>query len=109
MKQHIYHIIAFMVLVIALSACGSGPPWQQWMKEGPPPQDGVEYPADYVDGWKDGCETGISSNTNHLYKFMYDYKQDSSRILNDVYYRGWKDAFDYCQRYTRVYYGRKFL
>ncbi len=103
--------IAVIGLVAALTACSprSGPPWMAWMEEGPPPQEGVVYPELYVVGWKQGCQTGISSNTTHFNKFFYKYEQDSKLIMDDVYYRGWKDAFDYCQRYTKTYYARKFL
>lgn len=99
-------IITF-IMIMLLSGCGAGPPWKTWMFEGPPP--GQDYTPLYVDGWKDGCETGVSATTNHFYKFQYDFKQDPIRAQNRVYYKGWKDAFDYCQRYIYQYERRSFI
>ena len=100
-----------LTLVFLLSGCYSGSPWMQSMMEAPPQRKGMpkeEYPPLYVQGWQDGCETGISSNTNSVQKFFYKYKQNANLVMNDIYYRGWKDSFDYCQRYTRMYYSRQF-
>ena len=55
------------------------------MMDGPPQRQGVgkeEFPPLYVKGWQDGCETGISSNTNSINKFFYAYKQDANLVLN---------------------------
>lgn len=99
-----------IAILVSLSAC-SGAPWMQAMMEGPPQPEGLpkqELPPLYIKGWQEGCESGVSANTNSMAKFRYKFQQDASLVLNDVYYRGWKDAFDYCQRYTRMYYSRQF-
>ena len=93
-----YSIIIMMLIV---SGCQAGPYWQRWMFEGPPP--GREYTPLYVEGWKHGCESGTSASTNLWYKFHYPFKQDAILAPNRVYYKGWKDAFDYCQRYIYQY------
>lgn len=103
------NIAYIVVLVIALSGCRAGAPWQAWMYEGPPKQEGVEYPPLYVEGWKDGCETGVASTTNHYYKFFYDWRQDAQLAQNKVYYQGWRDAFDYCNRYMFQYMSKSFF
>ncbi len=102
---------ALVIAVILLTSACSGAPWMRSMMDGPPKRKGMqdeEYPPLYVKGWQDGCETGISSNTTSVAKFFYAYKQDAKLVMNDIYYRGWKDSFDYCQRYTRMYYSRQF-
>lgn len=99
-----------IILLLSLSAC-SGAPWMKKIMDGPPLTDEKarqELPPLYVKGWQEGCETGISANTNSMAKFRYKFQQDANFIMNDTYYRGWKDAFDYCQRYTRMYYSRQF-
>jgi len=63
----------------------------------------------YRDGWIDGCESGVSATTNLWYKFQYKFKQDAYKAQNRVYYKGWKDAFDYCQRYIYQYERRYFM
>ncbi len=89
--------IALILCLFLIQGCVAAPPWQTWMFEGPPA--GKEYHPLYVQGWKDGCETGTSANTNHWYKFHYKFKQDSTLAQDQVYYKGWKDAFNYCGRY----------
>lgn len=102
------NLFYMMLFVVVLSACGRpGPPWQHWMFDGPPP--GKEYTPLYVEGWRDGCHTGVSATTNHWYKQIYHFRQDPIKAQNRVYYKGWKDAFDYCQRYIYQYERRTFI
>jgi hypothetical protein len=78
----------------------AGSPKMQWIYDGPPPRkDGKEYPELYVEGWVHGCETGVSANTNAWYKFFYKFRQDAYKAQDKVYYKGWKDALNYCGRY----------
>lgn len=103
-------IFLVIFMLVFVSGC-SGAPWMQAMMEGPPQTQGIEkreLPPLYIKGWQEGCETGISANTNSVAKFRYKFQQDASLVMNDTYYRGWKDSFDYCQRYTRMYYSRQF-
>lgn len=52
-------------------------------------------------GWKDGCTTGLTVYGNDRYKASYDgFVQDKKMILNDEYYRAWKEAYTYCRWYT---------
>ncbi len=86
-------------------SCRPGPPWQSWMFDGPPP--GQEYTPLYVEGWKDGCATGTHASSNHWYAQFGGFKQDPIKAQNRIYYKGWKDSFDYCQRYIHQYKSRK--
>lgn len=71
-----------------------------WMVKGPKPnKDGTPHDSMYVKGWQDGCHTGISAVSNAWYKFYYQFRQDWELAQNQVYYKGWKDSFNYCQRY----------
>lgn len=103
-------IIAILLLIM-LTSCRAGPPWQAWMYDGPPgaKKNPNKYHPTYVEGWQDGCHTGVSMTTNHWYKFFYTFKQDAIKAQNRIYYKGWKDAFDYCQRYIYMYERRSFL
>jgi hypothetical protein len=89
-----------MLVVLVLSGCTAGPYWMRWMYDGPPPRkDGKPYNELYVMGWKDGCHTGVSTATNSWYKFQYKFKQDAMLAQDNVYYKGWRDAYTYCSRY----------
>jgi hypothetical protein len=97
----------YLLILCLTTACTAGPPWMAWMEKGPPP--GQEYPPDYVDGWRDGCHTGISMVANQWYKMSYKFKQDAYKAQEKNYYRGWKDGQDYCQRYITQYDRRQLL
>jgi hypothetical protein len=59
------------------------------------PPDGPEH---YVQGWRDGCESGVAS-TNQLVKPQfqsYFYRMHPGLAQNPIYYRVWRDAYDYC-------------
>lgn len=55
---------------------------------------------EYEQGWKEGCESGLSGMTNSFYRSFYILKQDNSLITNEVYYKAWKDSYDYCKGYA---------
>jgi hypothetical protein len=55
---------------------------------------------DFQNGWRDGCETGMSSAGNTFYKMFYDSNSiDGFRYTESAdYSRGWTNAFWYCYR-----------
>ncbi len=99
--------LGLVILALVVSACYPMPIWKINILDGPPDMDEQTYPPLYVEGWKAGCETGISAQTNNYYKFQYKWKQDWELAQNVVYYKGWKDAFNYCQRYINQQTSRK--
>jgi hypothetical protein len=60
------------------------------------PKDGS---AEYNQGWQEGCESGMSGMTNSFYSSFYYFKQDRNMLKNEVYYKAWKDSYDYCKGY----------
>jgi hypothetical protein len=59
---------------------------------------------EYRAGWKDGCETGISSGGNTFYKMFYrNNKIDGYRMSSSPEYRdAWDSSFWYCYRATYI-------
>lgn len=59
---------------------------------------------EFVQGWNDGCEVGMSAGSNTFYKIFYrnnvvdGYKMTSS----SEYKTGWGNAFWYCYRYDYI-------
>ncbi len=102
-------ILLTTLLVLMLSACSPFPPWARKLEKGPPSMGDKEYNPLYLQGWQDGCHSGISASTNLWYKFQYGFKQNAELAQDTVYYKGWKDAFDLCQRYTYQYRRRPFI
>ncbi len=93
--------ITFLLCFFMLQGCYSLedyshniPVWRAWMFKSPPP--GREYPELYKLGWVDGCESGAASSANHFYKMRYSFKQDWQLNSNNVYRKGWDDAWNYC-------------
>lgn len=99
-----------MVCFITLQACMDfrprvGAPWQQkLLSQGP-----KNASTSFQEGWRDGCETGISATANSFQRHFYGFKKNPDRISDQVYYTGWKTAFAYCSRYTAQYLRRQYL
>jgi hypothetical protein len=99
-------LLVMLATLIMLTACQAGigrpmvgPPWKQKMLLNGPD----DSPPKFREGWKDGCETSIAANANHLQKFFYKFKQNGYMAQDPVYYAGWKVARDYCQKFIFSY------
>lgn len=57
-------------------------------------------PPEYVEGWNDGCESGLAAMTNDYYKTFYTFQQNNTLISNELYYKAWKDTFHFCRHYA---------
>ena len=85
-------ILLFTLLTSACAGSGS----HYTMFDGPP--QGGDYPALYLQGWRDGCETGAASSADNIYKYRRLFKQDWQLAQNDTYHQGWKQAYSYCRK-----------
>ena len=96
------------ILLLMLSSCGYKPmvgsPWMQNMLH-----NGPEGPTNFKIGWRHGCETGISATSNAFQRSFYKFRQDFELSQDPVYYKGWKTAFTYCQRYVLQYLRRSVI
>ncbi len=89
-----------LLLLLSLTACPGGAPdiiKPNQRVFGHMPEGGS---AEYEKGWKQGCESGLSGMTNSFYQSFYVFKQDNSMLTNEVYYKAWKDSYDYCKGYV---------
>ena len=62
-----------------------------------------DAPADYKNGWTDGCESGLSTGfANDYYKSFYRFRKDIKQVEanNVVYLRPWGAAMIYCRHYA---------
>jgi len=78
------------MLLIAVLLLASCKPVQMYFidREGPP---------DYVQGFDDGCQSGISSGGSILRRLFYWYKKDPERLDNKLYTQGWGEGWGYCR------------
>lgn len=67
----------------------------------------------YQYGWKHGCESGLATMTNGLFRSAYRFKIDPAMrhhaLVTDPggqrsdapdYYKAWKDSYEYCRSYA---------
>ena len=91
-------ILIMLLLVVSVSACRN----QTLYKPKPfgltgPSQDA---PENYLDGWNDGCETGIGTMSTTWYKTFYGYKINTHMMEDAEYSRAWRDAYTYCRHFA---------
>lgn len=80
-------LIAVSLMAVLLGACR--PAALYWVKP--------EGPAEYQLGWQDGCDTGISAQSDLFFKAMYGFKKRPEMGANDLYKQGWNEGFTYCR------------
>jgi hypothetical protein len=92
--KHIFLLSGLLILV----GCYNNPDYLKpapWVFKQMP----SDAPNNYKRGWRDGCESGFSSMTSTTYKTFYSFKQDAKLRDDPVYYKAWKDTYDYCRHY----------
>lgn len=59
---------------------------------------------EFIQGWRDGCETGMSAGSNGFYKIFYrNNKVDGYKIAGSPDYKtAWSNSFWYCYRHDYV-------
>lgn len=80
--------IFFVFLSLTLLS-GCRPFWLQVVTPDGPPE--------YVLGWEDGCDTGISAEGGGDYKLLFGFKKRQEMATNDQYKQGWNEGFSYCR------------
>ena len=91
------NFISFLLVMLSVSSCHNVPAWKVDMFERP--AGNKEYPLMYIEGWKDGCESGADASANHLFKWKYEFKQNWKLLNNKQYMSGWEDAYNHCRQY----------
>lgn len=62
-----------------------------------PPKYG---PPAFKQGWKDGCETGMTVYSTDYLRTLYRTNIDTNQIKNPHYKRAWDSASRYCMYYV---------
>ena len=100
---------SFLLLTLALlSSCSTS--LAKYLPDRPDKQfkeSMKDSSPEFAQGWKDGCEVGMSSSSNTFYKMFYrnnaidGYKMGSS----SDYSTAWGNAFWYCMRSDSIKHG----
>ena len=56
-----------------------------------------EGPPEYVQGFEDGCDSGVAAAGGIWYKWIYKFKKDPTKLNNGLYKQGWNEGFSYCR------------
>lgn len=96
--KHLFTIIILAATTCITSACSSNSILapKPYGITGP----ASDAPENYLAGWNDGCETGMSTMSTTYYKSFYGYKIDAQMVEDPEYYRAWRDAYTYCRHFT---------
>jgi hypothetical protein len=100
-KKYIYLFLIFLIVVNCSSKMQKTLPG---LADSDLKKELSETSNEYRQGWKDGCETGISGGANTFYKMFYrNNKVDGYLISYSSDYRdAWDYAFWYCFRSTYI-------
>lgn len=55
---------------------------------------------EYNQGWKHGCESGLSTYGTAIQKMTNRFYQDYRMLDNPDYNAAWHESFDYCRHYN---------
>lgn len=94
--------IAILLVILILAGCETIVASTQVLKPMPwifdqMPENGSEI---YKQAWKDGCQSGLGGMSNDYYKTYYPFKQTHELLVNEVYYKTWKDTYTFCRHYA---------
>lgn len=87
-------------LLLLLMACNHTP-----LSAGGPlmPKAPTEGPPEYITGWTDGCQTGMTAYSSSYLRTMYSIKVDAEAMQNVYYSKGWRLGNRYCSYYMSRY------
>lgn len=99
----------FVILISSLFLTSSCQRWiaDKYLK-GRPSAEFMKSFADaspeFLQGWEDGCETGMAGGSNTFYKMFYrNNAMDGYKMTSSSEYKtAWGNAFWYCYRYDAV-------
>jgi hypothetical protein len=106
MHSNKFLTIYSIAILLMLASCNTK--IAQYLPERPSNSfiEGFEKEAspEFLQGWKDGCESGMAAGSNSFYKSFYRInKVDGFKMTaSGDYGTAWSNAFWYCVRYDAV-------
>ena len=58
----------------------------------------ADHDPDFVQGWRDGCQTGEAVYGNHVTKAVRGFVRDANMVGNPAYESAWYDAYHFCRQ-----------
>jgi hypothetical protein len=91
-------ITGILLILTPFSACQNVPVWKYGMFNRP--AGNYNYPPLYIQGWRDGCESGAQASSSAFYRSHYKFKQNWQFITDVTYKNGWDSAYNQCRKYV---------
>jgi hypothetical protein len=57
-------------------------------------------PPDFVNGYHDGCDSGLAAFGNTYYKTFYKFTKRFNPTYDEPYQNGWEKGYQYCRQYA---------
>lgn len=80
-----------IVVFLVIASCAPVPAGLTKSPPGPP---------DFVNGYNDGCESGLAAFGNSYYKMFYKFKKRFNPVYDELYQNGWEKGYQYCRQYA---------
>ena len=93
-----HRFLIALLLVLSLASCSSSP-LNIWGLPNPPTEGSPEY----LQGWREGCETGTTSYGNSYLRSRYKVNVTPELMSNQDYRKAWSIGNRYCTYYTADY------
>jgi hypothetical protein len=97
-------IFIILLITITTSACANNALDIYGMPK--PPKNG---PAEYIEGWKAGCQTGMTAYSSYYLRTRYSTNVNGEMMSHPHYNTGWNLGLRYCQYYVSTYLSNKEL
>ncbi|MCD6035994.1 MAG: hypothetical protein K0R63_1735 [Rickettsiales bacterium] len=101
-KQILRSLLLILFLICTTSACSTSKLTGMGGIAGMPKAP-TEGPKEYIAGWEDGCETGMTAYSNDFYRSKMSVKVNGPMMYNAHYNKGWTAGNRYCTYYTSSY------
>jgi hypothetical protein len=57
-------------------------------------------PPEFVEGYHDGCDSGLAAFGNSYYKAFYHFTKRFDVVNDGLYQNGWEKGYQYCRQYA---------
>ncbi len=91
-----YYYIVIISIVFLLNGCKYWHSNVGWARPASIVTELDYGPEIYRQGYKEGCSSGYSGYANNFNKMFWKWQQDTKLVTNTMYYRVWRDAYNYC-------------
>lgn len=94
--------LACIFLILLLAGCNTSRNGNFFSFKGMP-KPPTEGPPEYIAGWEDGCQTGMTAYSTTMLRTFHTAQVNAPMMSNTNYNKGWRLGNRYCNYYTSRY------